>query len=105
MLHLKNINIYLSVPSLICGIWNLVPQPRIEPMTPALGAQSLSHWTTREVPWVFHFSLTFVCVCDLLIHPACSHGNIFLLHLLGNTSSVYINATVLIYFRFGIKLS
>ena len=34
------IYIYLSVPSLSCGIWDLVPQPRIEPMTPALGAQS-----------------------------------------------------------------
>ena len=54
--------IYLSVPSLSCGIWDLVPQPRIEPMTPALGAQSLSHWTTRQVPQVFHFSLTFVYV-------------------------------------------
>ena len=30
-----------------CGI--LAPQPRIEPMAPALGAQSLNHWTTREV--------------------------------------------------------
>ena len=27
----------------------LVPQSGIEPMPPALGAQSLNHWTTREV--------------------------------------------------------
>ena len=27
----------------------LVPHPGIEPMPPALGAQSLNHWTAREV--------------------------------------------------------
>ena len=42
-----------------CGLlvvtcmWDLVPQPGIEPGSPALGAQSLTHWTTREVP--LHF--------------------------------------------------
>ena len=34
-----------------CGI--LVPWPRIEPRPPALGAQSLSHQTTREVPALY----------------------------------------------------
>ena len=29
----------------------LVPWPGIEPMPPALGAWSLNHWTTREVPF------------------------------------------------------
>ena len=29
---------------------HLVPWPGIEPWPPALGEQSLSHWTTREVP-------------------------------------------------------
>ena len=33
-----------------CGMWVLMPQPGVEPELPALGAQSLSHWTTREVP-------------------------------------------------------
>ena len=28
---------------------DLVPQPGIEPGPPALGAWSLTHWTTREV--------------------------------------------------------
>ena len=28
----------------------LVPQQDIEPAHPALEAQSLNHWTTREVP-------------------------------------------------------
>ena len=30
-----------------CGI--LVPQAGIEPVTPVVEAQSLNHWTTREV--------------------------------------------------------
>ena len=55
--------IYLAVSSLSCGmqdfsssmwtlsygIWNLLPQPGIKLGSPALGAQSFSHWTTREV--------------------------------------------------------
>ena len=42
--------IYLTVPGLYCSMWDLVPQPGIESRPPALGAQSLSHWTTREFP-------------------------------------------------------
>ena len=34
----------------VCGGGALVPWPGIEPRTPVLGAQSLSHWATREVP-------------------------------------------------------
>ena len=33
-----------------CSMWDLAPWPGIEPGTPALGAWSLSHWTTRAVP-------------------------------------------------------
>ena len=47
---------FLAVPglswgmrTLSCGMWDLVPWPGIEPRHPALGAWSLSHWTTREV--------------------------------------------------------
>ena len=56
----KNINIYLfilAVPGLSCSMetlsfsmWDLVPWAGNEPGSPALGAQSLSCWTTREVP-------------------------------------------------------
>ena len=31
-------------------MWDLVPQPGIKPVPPALGAQSLNHGATREVP-------------------------------------------------------
>ena len=36
--------------TLVCSLWDLVPLPGTEPRPPALGAQSLSHWTPREVP-------------------------------------------------------
>ena len=39
-----------DMQTLSCVMWDLVPWPRIEPGAPALGVQSLSHWTTREVP-------------------------------------------------------
>ena len=35
-----------------CCTWNLVPSPVIELRLPALGAWSLIHSTTREVPVV-----------------------------------------------------
>ena len=53
----KKIFIYLAEPGLSCsmqyyfscGMWDLVPPPGTEPDFPALGVQSLNHWTTREV--------------------------------------------------------
>ena len=42
--------LYLAALSLSCKMWDLVPWPGIKPRPPVLGAQSLSHWTTREVP-------------------------------------------------------
>ena len=39
-----------SVPSLSCAMWDLVPRPGIKPRPLAVGAQSLSCWTTREAP-------------------------------------------------------
>ena len=40
----------MAVPGFTYGMWDLVPQPGIELRPPALGVQSLSHWTTTEVP-------------------------------------------------------
>ena len=47
----KKYFIYLAVSGLSCGMRDLVPWPGIKPGPPALGAQSLRHWTTREVPF------------------------------------------------------
>ena len=33
-----------------CSMQDLLPWPWIEPKAPDLGAQNLSHWTTKEVP-------------------------------------------------------
>ena len=38
-----------------CRMWDPVPWPGIEPRPPALGAWSLSHRTTREVPSHYSF--------------------------------------------------
>ena len=42
--------IFLTALGLSCGILDLFPWPGIGHKPPALGAQSLSHWATREVP-------------------------------------------------------
>ena len=52
---LLKIVIYLAVLGVGCGMQDLAPRPGIEPGPPALGAQSSSHWTTREVPELLIF--------------------------------------------------
>ena len=42
--------IYLAALGLSCSMQGLVLSPRVEPGPSVLGAQSLSHWTTKEVP-------------------------------------------------------
>ena len=42
--------LFTYLAGLSCDTLTVVPQPRIEPGSLALGAQSLSHWTTREAP-------------------------------------------------------
>ena len=44
----------MAAPSLGCGMWDLSPWLGIQ--LPALGVQSLRHWTTREVPSPPYFS-------------------------------------------------
>ena len=43
----------------VACMWDLVPRPGIEPGPPALGAQSLTHWTTRKVAHFFLFKFFF----------------------------------------------
>ena len=40
------------------GIWDLVLRPGIKPGPPALEAQSLSYWTTREVPEFYNMTIS-----------------------------------------------
>lgn len=56
--------IYLVVPGLSCGMWELVPQSGIEPKSPALGTRSLSFWTIRKVAlrlYLAHFRAKVFC--------------------------------------------
>ena len=83
---LKFIFIYLFVWGLSCGMqilsysrWNLVPWPELNLGCLALGMQSLSHRTTREVPLppfmklVFVFPM-YVSLCILLYTWASTHS-------------------------------
>ena len=51
-----------------CSMWSLVPWPGIELWPPALRAWSLSHWTTREVPYlqILTFCLMGIFICTWL---------------------------------------
>ena len=51
-----------------CCMWELVPWPWIEPVSPALGARSLNHWTSREVPWTLFGEILFLFKTNM------SHG-------------------------------
>ena len=59
-----------GMPALSFGMWDLVPQLGIEPEPPALGAQNLSQWTTREVPrpWFFNSLSSFQPLQHCLAH-------------------------------------
>ena len=77
-------NIYLAVWGVSCGMqilsysrWNLVPWPKLNLGCPALGMQSLSHWTTRDVPLPPFLKLVFpkyVSLCILLYTWASTHS-------------------------------
>ena len=58
-------------------MWDLVPQPGIEPRMPALGAQSLTHWITREVPFLDILNLTienkFQSILTVMLCKAMCH--------------------------------
>ena len=41
---------------LACGI--LVPQPETKPTPPEVETWRLGHWTTREIPWCYLFTVT-----------------------------------------------
>ena len=49
---------------LSCYMWYLVLWPGIEPGPPALGAQRLSHWPTREVPVLIFLCFSFLPCCS-----------------------------------------
>ena len=46
---LRHVGSLVAAQELSCSMWELEIQPGIELKTPALGAQSLSHWTTKSL--------------------------------------------------------
>ena len=75
------------------GMWDLVPRPGIEPGPPALGMQSLSHWTTREVPpspflryGLSPYLVTNITPCSLA-NDCCTFG--FLISIIPERSFLY----------------
>ena len=54
------------------SMWGRVLLTRDGTLAPALGVQSLSHWTTREVP-----TFNVLRNCQTVLHNGCA---IFLLH-------------------------
>ena len=45
-----------------CSVWDLSSQTGIKPMSPALEAQNLNHWTSREVLILVYFlPIFFLC--------------------------------------------
>ena len=64
---------------LLCGMWDLVPWPGIEPGSPALGVWCLTHWTTREIPGFF-FSAALGLHCGEWAFSSCSTWSVVLWH-------------------------
>ena len=56
-----------SMQTLSCGMWDLVPQPGINPRPPALGVWSLSHWTTKDVSGNGNFFFIKNSNCSFLV--------------------------------------
>ena len=53
--YIYHCSLFLAVLSLSCGMRDLGPHQGLNPGPRALGAHSLSHWTTKEVPELFTF--------------------------------------------------
>ena len=64
-----------------CGI--LVPRPGIEPVPPAVEAQSLNHWTTREILKIYiYFFVPFAIFLYQIYQPPSPHlGSLHFLFL------------------------
>ena len=63
------------------GLWDLVPQPGIEPGPSAVRTQSRNHWTSREVP--IHVSLyhLYLLISSSHCHKRVRKAPSFTLHM------------------------
>ena len=65
-----------------CRMWDLDSWPGTESGSPASGAQSLSHWTSREVPIVLFLSRCFTPLVSVTADTVSSLPSIHPLHRL-----------------------
>ena len=86
-----------SMQTLHCRMWDLVPWPQMEPRPPALGTQSLTHWSIREVPGSFFFILSIYLANDPAIslkqtsvHTQKKHVHVYLNFLKLKTTQISI---------------
>ena len=88
---LRHAGSLVAACELSCGMWGLVSWSGIKPGAPALGACSLSHWSTREVLVLFSTLLKVglqcrvdlkCCVSFKRLSCTCAHTNTRLFHVL-----------------------
>ena len=101
-----NMFIYLTALGLSCGIfwcdmWDVVPWSGIEPGLPALGAQSLSHWTTREIPslpywWLKLGPSSLELLGNTLLQPGKSSAYVRYLALYGILENLLSSSNLLL---------
>ena len=94
-IHLECAICFYVFLTLLCVMWDLsspcgilVPQPGIKPVPPVVGAQSLNHWTTREVP-----------LCVLFGFTICNFKNFFILHEYWNLFFFFYTSKNILMFR------
>lgn len=61
VLLIRLIYLFLASTSQTCGI--LIPQPGINPMSPAVEVQIINHWPNSEVPKIVFKSLVYISHC------------------------------------------
>ena len=75
----------------------LVPRPGIEPVPPALEAQSLNQWTAREVPIHSCLGSFPICHCRVLNRVPCTIQQVLISCLFYIQQCVYANPNLPIY--------
>ena len=79
-----------GMQTLSCGVWDLVSWPGVEPRPPTLGAQSLSHWSPREVPRFFIVYFFMLWIFLTIIYSHQHYTGLIFLHNIFQFSSVQL---------------
>ena len=77
-----------SMRTLSCSMWYLVPWQGMKLRPPAVGAQSLSHWTTKEVPRGRSFLLSLLILLVFISVHACTISHLSCVQLFATLLTV-----------------